>query len=76
MSIENPGSLRDWAAKHNLEPGQAAQEYPYVLQNFRERLAASMGITLDQLHNGDFPHGDSFTNLKDKQKPETQPVSA
>lgn len=75
MSFEKPGSLHDWATKHNLELSQAAQEYPYVLQNFRERLAESMGITLEQLHEGDFPHGDSLTILEYNQNSGEQPIS-
>ena len=78
MSIENPGSLCNWAAKHNLGIGQAVQEYPYVLQEFRNKLAENMGITLAQLHDGDFPHGDSLTSLsyEKNQDPEIQGVSS
>lgn len=50
MSIENPGSLREYAEKLGTDPIKVADAYSEELAQFRSMLAESKGITLDELH--------------------------
>lgn len=55
MTIERPGSLTQFAEENGLTLEKARSRYARLLDEYREDLAAVLGITKDQLHEGDFP---------------------
>lgn len=52
MSIENPGSLIDYANCNGLEPSHAFLAYCEATEAYREQLAREKGVSLDELHEG------------------------
>ena len=52
MSVENPGSLIDWAGKQGIDANRAHLGYDKALDDYRARLAEEKGITPEQLHDG------------------------
>lgn len=55
MSVENPGSLISFAERIGVDPSRAAAMFSQASEEYRRDLAARLGITLEQLHNGDYP---------------------
>lgn len=66
MSVENPGSLNDFAERSGLEVNSAWPLYVRELDDFRRHLAESLGITLDELHEFNFPHTTSDKSTTDE----------
>jgi hypothetical protein len=59
MAIEKPGSLTQFAENNGLTIEMARSSYSRLLDEYRENLASILGITKDQLHEGDFPRDTS-----------------
>jgi len=54
MIMEKPGSLIAYAESVNLSPSEAAEEFSRIQDEYRHSLADVLGITLEQLHSGDY----------------------
>ena len=51
MIIESPGSISDYAEQRGISLEQAQAFYPDATQEYRDKLAEFLGLTLDQLHD-------------------------
>ncbi len=59
MSIENPGSLAEYAERNELTIETARNSYSKLLDQYRHELADILGITLDDLHDFNFPRSNN-----------------
>ncbi len=68
MSIENPGSIIDFATRKGIDPQKAINYYSEALDEYRRKLAEEKDMTIDELHEIVNPIGRLY--LEEKQDDE------